>query len=559
MTTVVVGGGISGLVAAFDLSRAGRDVVCVEPSPRPGGLIRSEQREGFLCEWGPEAILDGAPETRALIEELALGPEVVRVQAEARKRLIYVRGRLRPLPRDPFSLVSSDLLTAAGKWRLLREPWVRPRPANDTDDESVLAFGERRLGPEAARNLVAPATIGVFAGDAARLSLKSAFPRLHALETRHGSLLRGLRAMRKEGGSPGRALSFTGGLERLPIALAARLGPRLIQAEVRGLRRAGSGWELDLAPGVAGGPTRLQAEAVVLATPARVSAALLAPLAPGAAAVLAEMPIAPAAIVFLGYRTRPPGVDLDAYGFLVARGEGPQLLGCQYEATIFPGRAPAGGALFRLIMGGTFDPGVTGESDESLIARGRADCRRSPGSRPRPTSWPRSASPRPSPSTSLATRAGSPRSSRRWPPSRACTSSGRPCTASGSTTASGTRSGSGAGCWRPSASPSPVAAPRLLEAAGVGRADRQLEEGEDLLGGAHHQQLALARRTGRRRRYRRLARLNPKEASTSGGLSCTVVRVLPSRRNTTTWPAPTDPLTAAAGAETTISIPGELP
>ncbi len=369
MKVVVVGGGISGLVAAHELVKAGHEVRCLEPSGRPGGAIRTEVREGFVCEAGPHAILDGATETRALVEELGLERELVRPSPAARRRFVYVDGRLRTVPTDPFSLVTSDILSAAGKWRLCREPFVKAReaPAADLEEETVYEFGARRLGDEAARKLVAPATIGVFAGDARRLVVREAFPRLAQLEDRHGSLLKGLRALRREGGSLGRSFSFREGLEALPRALAQRLGEGIVRGVARALRRDGARFQLDV-EGAAGTAT-IHADRVVLACPPPIAARLLAPLLPAATAALEGIPLAPAAIASLGFRSTDLGMDTSAYGLIVARGERATMLGCQYESTVFPGRAPEGATLIRVILGGVFDPGVVGESDEAIRAR----------------------------------------------------------------------------------------------------------------------------------------------------------------------------------------------
>ncbi|MES1157852.1 MAG: FAD-dependent oxidoreductase, partial [Haliangium ochraceum] len=137
MRIVVIGGGISGLTAAFGARAAGHDVVCVDPGGQPGGLIRSERHDGFLCEVGPQAVLDDAPDTLALFAALDLESRAVRAAPEARRRFIFARGALHPLPMSPPALLRSSLLSLGGKARLLAEPFVRrptPTLASAQDD-----------------------------------------------------------------------------------------------------------------------------------------------------------------------------------------------------------------------------------------------------------------------------------------------------------------------------------------------------------------------------------------------------------------------------------------
>jgi len=177
----VIGGGISGLAASTFIGQAGHEVVCVDASAEPGGLIRSERIDGFLCEVGPQALLDGPDETRALIAEAGLSPRLINATPAARRRMIHAAGRLHAVPTNPIALVRSGLLSWRGKLRLLREPFVRaalPQPGLPPADESVMDFAVRRFGEEAAHRLVAPAVTGIYAGDAARLSMRSALPRV---------------------------------------------------------------------------------------------------------------------------------------------------------------------------------------------------------------------------------------------------------------------------------------------------------------------------------------------------------------------------------------------
>jgi oxygen-dependent protoporphyrinogen oxidase len=375
----IIGGGISGLTAAHALVGRGHDVVLLDDGAEPGGLVSSTREEGFLCERGPQALLDGSEDVRALLASSGLEPRIVRALPAARRRSIYVGGALRPFPASPPALIKTSLLSARGKLRLLREPFVR---RGGGEDESVFDFVARRFGPEAAARAAGPALIGIYAGDAASLSVAAAFPRLAALEREHGSVLRGMFRSRGKG-RLGRPVSFPDGLAELPRALAAALGARRRAGRARAIEARGGGWRVAL------DSETLDAERVVLATPAAATAALLAPHAPAAAEALRAIPHAPVAVVCLGFRaaaTGAPdlGMDLDGYGFVVARGEGIKLLGCQYDSSVFPGRAPEGGVLLRALVGGAFEPALVDADDDALRAQVTDDLRRVAGLRREP-------------------------------------------------------------------------------------------------------------------------------------------------------------------------------
>ena len=363
MKIAVIGGGLSGLCVSHHLVQAGHDVTCFEASDRPGGLIRSEKRDGFLCEVGPQAILDGSPDVKALLADLGLQARVCTPAPQARRRMVYVGGKLRTVPGGPGSFLVSDILSLGGKWRLFRESSIKEKAA--VEDETVLEFAARRGGREAAERLVAPAVIGVFSGDAARLSMRSAFPRLAVLEARYGSLIKGMKAARKRGVKAGRSVSFPDGLEELPRALAERLAGRLVTLKVSTIKRDLAGWIVE----------RERFDGVIVATSPLAAAQVIESAVPAAAAGLRALTTASVAVVGLGFRRRDLGMDLDAYGFLVARGERPTILGCQYDSTVFPGRAPEGGAFLRVIVGGTFEPAAVERDDAALVAQALGDLR----------------------------------------------------------------------------------------------------------------------------------------------------------------------------------------
>ena len=376
MRFAVVGGGISGLAAAHLLAARGHDVTLVDDAPAPGGLIASVRKSGFLCEHGPQAVLDGPDETRALIDAAGLSARVLPALAAARRRFVRVGGALRPFPASPPGLIKTNLLSARGKLRLLAEPFIGRSPAGA--DESIVDFVARRFGREAAVRVAAPALIGVYAGDAAKLSVRAALPRLAALEREHGSILRGLRHARRAGGRGlGRPVSFPDGLRELPAALATALGARRITGRAEGLERTAAGWRVVVGAGVR---APVEAERVVIATPAAATAALLAAHAPAAATALRDIPHAPVAVVCVGFHSGEGlGMDLDAYGFVVARGEDIALLGCQYETSVFPGRAPEGGVLLRALIGGSFAPSLVDADDGALASLVIGDLQRAAG------------------------------------------------------------------------------------------------------------------------------------------------------------------------------------
>ena len=369
---VVVGAGISGLAAAFEIRRlaagAGTnvEVVVLEEQDQVGGKVRTVRADGYLCETGVQAFLDNSPPTLELAEALGLGPRLRRAQEVAKKRWIYSRGKLEELPMSPPRFLRSRLVSWPGKLRLALEPFARKRPAGV--DETVAEFARRRLGDEALQVLVGPMVAGVFAGDPANLSVKSAFPKVVALEEKYGGLIRGMLALRRERGrdvdaGPGGTLtSFDEGMATPCVSLARSLGDAVrLKTPVRALERRGAGLRLLLGDG------HSDADAVVLAVPAYVQARLLGPLDPDCAGLLDRVPYPPLAVACLGFRREDVGHPLDGFGFLVPRREPLRLLGALFESTLFEGRAPAGHVLIRAMVGGATNPELCALDDTTLL------------------------------------------------------------------------------------------------------------------------------------------------------------------------------------------------
>jgi oxygen-dependent protoporphyrinogen oxidase len=386
-TIAIVGGGIAGLSIAHAIRRRNPlvRVLVFERGERPGGNIRTEVIDGYVCECGPDGFLDNAPETLALARDVGLEPRLRRSSDEARRRFIFRNGRLHEVPLSPLAVIRTPLLSLRGTLRLLMEPLAAARPEAD---ETIFDFAARRIGAEAAGVMIDPMVSGIFAGDAHALSLRACFPKMWQLESEYGSLVRALIATRRKrktgdpmGAPAGRLTSFDCGMEALPRAVAAALeGAVRLGHRVHEMRPAfpaplaphapSDGYELATSSGI------VKADAVVLAAPAAESAALLQSVDGVAASILRQMPTAPLAVLCLGFdeqavvRARGP---LNGFGFLVPRSEGIRTLGALWETSIYPNRAPAGKALIRVMIGGANDPGAVDLDDEALLRTVRAD------------------------------------------------------------------------------------------------------------------------------------------------------------------------------------------
>lgn len=359
LDVAVVGGGVSGMSTAFWLSRQapGSRVAVFESEGAAGGKVRGQVEAGTVFDWGPASFRSGTPALLELLAVLGLQGEVRYAAPEARRRYLYLGGRLQPLPGSPPTLLASRLLSPAGKLRALAEPWVR----RSAGEETVHGFVARRFGPEVAEHLADALVAGVSAGTATEVSVDALFPRWRELEQAHGSVVAGmLRAARSarageragQPSAPSSQFTLAGGTQRLSAALAAALGERLVTgAAVRRLRRTDGAFLLELADG-----RSVVASRVVLATPAPVSAALLGELAPGAARRLAAVRYAGVVVHALAFDAAAVPRPLDGFGYLVARGERVRSLGAVWTSTLFPDQAPTGTVQVRVLSGGRRDP-----------------------------------------------------------------------------------------------------------------------------------------------------------------------------------------------------------
>ena len=378
MRVVVVGSGIAGLAAARRLESVApeADVMLVERDDVPGGKISTEHVDGFVIEAAADSFLARKERGIGLVEELGLGDELVGRRPEHQHTFVRRGDELHPLPEGltgmiPTSLEALErtkLLSAEGKARFVAEPEIAP--ATGHQDESVASFVTRRFGREAYEALVEPLMTGIYGGDGDLLSLRATFPQLRVLELEHGSVLRGLSAPPPSDLPP--FVSLHSGMGSLVAALVdgfERTELLLGRAAARVSRRA-AGYEIELDGGVS-----VEADGVVVATPAFAAAELLEDLDADLAAAHAEIPYASSVVVSLAY-SRADVLPLDGYGYVVPRVEGTDVLACTWTSQKWEDRAPDGSVLVRVYAGRFGGRDLTADSDSDLVALARHEVKR---------------------------------------------------------------------------------------------------------------------------------------------------------------------------------------
>lgn len=364
---VVVGGGISGLSAAYELQQRGLHVQVLEAADRPGGVVLTERFDGWVIDGGPDSLLVQKPAAVALCRELGLAdrlistlpPRTAFILRDARLHRI-VEGSFLGFPLDVGALARSSVFTTAGKLRMACEVVV-PRRGGD-EDESIGAFVRRRFGQEAVDYLAEPLLAGIHAGDVDRLSTLALFPRLLAAERESGSVIRALRGMRARPSAQGAFVSLPGGTGELVDALTRALAPgsvRLSQRVSEVHRHAH--YIVDTPAG------QVHAHSVILAVPAYVAASLLRVFDTTMAALADATPYASTATVALGYRREQVAHPMQGSGFVVPRVERNPLLAATWVTSKWPNRAPDGHVLLRGFLGGGRDPKRLDADDAELV------------------------------------------------------------------------------------------------------------------------------------------------------------------------------------------------
>jgi oxygen-dependent protoporphyrinogen oxidase len=353
-------------------------------------VIGTVRRDGALYETGPNSALDTTPLIGELIEAAGIAPERLAASEIANTRFVVKDGRPVALPMSPGAFLATPLFSPLAKARLALEPFVRRQPAGE--EEVIARFVKRRLGREFLDYAIEPFVAGIYAGDPDRLSVPAAFPKLHALEQRYGSLILGAilgarerRKRAEKAKNTAKSFSFRGGMQVLTDALARDVGAVTLGARAVSLSRLPDG-SFSVVYDRDGATLARHARAVVLAVPAHEAARLAYPLAPDATRALQEIQYPPVTIVVTAYRREDVNHGLGGFGFLAPRVEGRAVLGSLFSSSMFEGRAPEGQVLLTNFVGGRRNPELAAAEDGVLVEKVAAEHRALLGARA-PALW----------------------------------------------------------------------------------------------------------------------------------------------------------------------------
>ena len=420
---VIGGGGVSGLTTAYRLLSAGRakdgrqvEVTLLETRDRLGGNIRTEKRDGFVIDGGPDAWVTAKPAASALAKELGLGERLIGTTPANRRVLVLHKGKLHPfpegmlltIPTQVWPFLKTGLLSPFGKLRAGFDFLLPRRGA--AADESIASFVRRRFGGEVLDKIGGPLLGGVFAGDVEALSIRATFPQLVELEKKHRSLILGARkdmkaraAARKEGPPPSVFHSFPGGLGEFIEALSARVvalgakvvtGTRVVRVEEGGAGGGGAGGGAGATSSMAtfrvqamgpDGPLSLGADSVVLAMQGYAAAEAVRDLDREMSETLRDVPYSSSAVVGIAYPRANVEHPLDATGIIATDRGQSAFKAVTFLSSKWSGRAPDESALFRVFMGGTGNEDALAMSDATLISIADKELQRLVGIRGAPT------------------------------------------------------------------------------------------------------------------------------------------------------------------------------
>lgn len=356
---LIVGSGISGLTSAFWLKKNGLGVCVLEKENSPGGSIKTEKKDGFLVELGPNTVLDNSPYLKEIVETLKIEESLIYAKKINKKRYILKEGKLIPLPSNPISFLTSPIFSFGAKLKIFKEPFIGKAEVEETISE----FVKRRLGEEMLKFAVGPFVSGVYAGDPDKLSVRYATKKIYALERDYGSLIKGAIAKRK-GPSPSKGLfSFKNGLIELIENLSKYIEDVFFETEAEEIIPEKGKYKVIAKRGKE--KIEYEAKNVILTGDSISQWKILKKL--DDECPFNEIPYAGVVILALGFKRDDIEHPLDGFGFLIPQIYNKALLGCLFSSSLFDGRTPEGYVLLTAFLGGALHPEVLNLNEGEIL------------------------------------------------------------------------------------------------------------------------------------------------------------------------------------------------
>lgn len=363
--TLVIGGGISGLASAWHIAASGQPVEIWEATGQAGGKITTENNDGYTTEQAASMVLNFRPEVSDFLQASGLDNHKL-LRTPTSKRYLIHQGMLQEMPMKFGGMLFSPLWTLRGKLRLILEPFILSRAA---ENESVADFIRRRLGNEMLDKALSAYISGTLASDPEQADALSVLPHLTALEHRYGSLTAGAisrRVLNKKRASVTEGFSFRGGMSTLVNELSQQLGGCLKTGhETVHIEPANDGWLVTAR--TPDGEKQCHTRKLVLSTPAATAAQLLKPHNSALSELLDSIEYAPVSVVHLGYKKTDIRHQTDGTGFLTPWREKLMLNGSMWMHSLFENRAPQGQVLLSNYLGGARHPQIAHWSDRQRI------------------------------------------------------------------------------------------------------------------------------------------------------------------------------------------------
>ncbi|MBU2491553.1 MAG: protoporphyrinogen oxidase [Bacteroidetes bacterium] len=367
----VLGAGISGLSTAYWLIKEGYDVTVYESNRFPGGAMITETDDDYLIDYGPNSGLETTPLISKLVDEIGLKDQMIYANENASIRYILKNNSLHPLPTSAAAFLKTKLFSVKAKLRLMKEPFVGK--SGDGYFQSIAEFVERRLGREFLDYAIDPFVSGVFAGDPAKLSVASAFPKLYRLEEIYGGLIKGMilgarerKKRNEESKQSAKMFTFYNGMQSFPQAITDKIKDNVrLKCIIEKIEKNDKGFKIYYSEQ----DFKFEATAdIILSTmPAYKASEIYPAMDETIVKTLNNIFYPPVMVLYLGYKKENIGQPLDGFGFLIPSKEKKSFLGAIWSSTIFPNRAAKDKASFTLFIGGSRSPNLFNKNNDDLI------------------------------------------------------------------------------------------------------------------------------------------------------------------------------------------------